>query len=227
VRLLLVEDERRLAMRLARGLREEGFAVDHAENLTRGRDLGIVGDYDIALLDLNLPDGSGLDLLREWRAEGKALPVLVLTARDQLEDKVSGLDAGADDYLTKPFEFAELLARLRSLLRRRAVPPRATIDAGAIHLDRGARRASVGGAPLALTVKEFSLLEHFLLHPSTLVSRDSLAEHLWDESYEARSNVIDVLVSRVRRKLEGAGEKNRLRAVAGAGWIFDAPENAR
>jgi DNA-binding response OmpR family regulator len=222
VRLLIVEDERRLGARLAQGLREDGFAVDLAHDLASARDLAIVGAHDLVLLDLNLPDGSGLDLLREWRDEGKIAPVLVLTSRDTLEDKVAGLDAGADDYLTKPFELAELLARVRALLRRRAVPPRSVLEAGALRLDRDARRATVRGEALPLTLKELALLEQFLLRPGVAVSRETLAEHVWDESYEARSNVIDVLVGRLRRKLDAAQAAARLRAVVGVGWALDA-----
>jgi DNA-binding response OmpR family regulator len=222
VRLLIVEDERRLGARLAQGLREDGFAVDLAHDLASARDLAIVGAHDMVLLDLNLPDGSGLDLLREWRDEGKIAPVLVLTSRDTLEDKVAGLDAGADDYLTKPFELAELLARVRALLRRRAVPPRSVLEAGALRLDRDARRATVRGEALPLTLKELALLEQFLLRPGVAVSRETLAEHVWDESYEARSNVIDVLVGRLRRKLDAAQAAARLRAVVGVGWALDA-----
>ena len=223
MRLLLVEDERRLGAHLARGLREEGFAVDHRETVESARDAAIAGDYDLALIDLQLPDGSGLDLLREWREESRLLPVLVLTARDRLEDKIAGLDAGADDYLTKPFEFEELVARVRALLRRRATPPRQFLVAGRVRMDRGARIVTVGETPLPLTAKEYALLEQFLLRPGDAVSRESLAEHVWDESYEARSNVIDVLVGRLRRKLETAGEAGRLRAVTGVGWAYDSP----
>ena len=224
MRLLLIEDERRLGAHLARGLREEGFAVDHHETVTAARDAAIVGDYDLALVDLQLPDGSGLDLIREWREEGKILPLLVLTSRDRLEDKIEGLDAGADDYVTKPFEFEELLARVRALLRRRATPPKPILTSGGICLDRGARTVTAGETPLILTAKEFALLEHFLLHEGNVVSREELAEHVWDDGYEARSNVIDVLVSRLRKKLDVAGEGGRLRTVTGTGWALSAPE---
>jgi len=218
MRLLVVEDERRLAERLARGLREEGFAVDLAADLTSARERAIENDYDLVLLDLKLPDGTGLDLIRTWRSEGFSTPILVLTARDRLEEKVTGLDAGADDYLTKPFEFEEVLARCRALLRRRPDPPRQVLELGALRLDRAARRATQGGRELELTPKELALLEHFLLHAGAAVSREMLAEHVWDSSYEARSNVIDVLVGRLRRKLEADGTPRHLRSVPGIGW---------
>jgi DNA-binding response OmpR family regulator len=224
MRLLLVEDERRLGARIAQGLREEGYAIDVAEDIAAARDAALAGEHDLILLDLALPDGSGLDLLREWRQEGRPTPILILTSRDRVEDKVEGLGAGADDYLTKPFEFAELTARVGALLRRRATPPRAVIESGRIRLDRDAHRATVGGIELALTHKELALLEQFLLLEGRAVSREVLAEHVWDENYEARSNVIDVLVSRLRRKLDAAGETQRLRTVAGVGWLLAPPE---
>jgi len=220
VRLLVVEDERRLAERVARGLREEGFAVDVAGDLATARDRAIESEYDLALLDLVLPDGSGLELLAEWREEGRTTPVLVLTAQDRLEHKVAGLDAGADDYLTKPFEFDELLARVRALLRRRAAPPRPLLELADLRVDRAARSAERGGARLELTPKEYALLEYLLLHAGAAVSREAIAEHVWDAGYEARSNVIDVIVGRLRRKLERAGGPKLLHSVAGVGWTM-------
>jgi len=220
VRLLIVEDERRLAERLAKGLREEGFAVDLAGGIATARDRALEFEYDLVLLDLKLGDGSGLDLLREWRDEGNGVPVLVLTARDRLEEKVAGLDAGADDYLTKPFELDELLARIRALLRRRAAPPKEVVRLGDLMLDRTARRAQRGAVELALTPKEFALLEYFLLHTDVALSRERIAEHVWDSTYEARSNVIDVIVGRLRRKLEADGRERLLHAVPGVGWML-------
>ncbi|GMU65993.1 MAG: DNA-binding response regulator [Acidobacteriota bacterium] len=226
MRLLVVEDERRLADRVARGLREEGFAVDVAGDLAAARDRAIESDYDLAVLDLLLPDGSGLDLLAEWRQEGKSTPVLVLTAQDRVEHKVAGLDAGADDYLTKPFEFEELLARVRALLRRRAAPPRPVLELADLRLDRAARVAERNGERLDLTPKELALLEYLLLHAGAAVSREAIAEHVWDAGYEARSNVIDVIVGRLRRKLERAGGEKLLHSVAGVGWTMRAVEEA-
>ncbi|HEX6202398.1 MAG TPA: response regulator transcription factor [Thermoanaerobaculia bacterium] len=226
MRLLLVEDERRLAEHLARGLREEGYAVDRAGTCARAAELTIENPYDLAVLDLILPDGSGLDLLGRWRREGFAAPVLVLTARDRLEEKVAGLDAGADDYLTKPFEFGELLARVRALLRRRETPPRDLLVLGGLSLDRTARRVEREGRPIELTAKELALLEFFLLHPGAVLSRETIAEHVWDAAYEARSNVIDVIVGRLRRKL-GDGSGVRLDTVAGVGYALRAGAEAR
>jgi two-component system copper resistance phosphate regulon response regulator CusR len=225
MRLLLVEDECRLAQRVAQGLREEAFAVDLAATVSEGRDLAIASPYDLVLLDLGLPDGSGLDLLHEWRAEGMGAPVLVLTARDRTDEKVAGLDAGADDYLTKPFEFEELLARIRALLRRPTAPPQSVVRLEDLVLDRNARSAARGSRTLDLTPKELALLEHFLLHAGVALSRESIAEHVWDSSYEAKSNVIDVIVSRLRKKLEASGEPRLLHAAPGVGWVLRAPRS--
>ena len=219
MRLLLVEDERRLAEHLARGLREEGYAVDRAGTRAQAEELTAGNDYDLVVLDLMLPDGSGLDLLRAWRRDGVAVPVLVLTARDRVEEKVTGLDAGADDYLTKPFDLDELLARIRSLLRRREAPPRDRLVAGSLVLDRTARRADVAGRALDLTAKELALLEYFLLHRDVVLSRARIAEHVWDAAYEARSNVIDVMVGRLRRKL-GSAAGTALETVPGVGYVL-------
>ncbi len=219
MRLLLVEDERRLADRLARGLREEGFAVDCAATGRAAREQAAGAEYDLILLDLGLPDHSGLDLLRGWRREGMEAPVLILTARDLVEEKVEGLNAGADDYLTKPFAFEEVLARVRALLRRRAAPPRSVLEAGGLRLDRDAGRAERGDEALDLTPRELALLEYFMLHPGVVLSRDRIAEHVWDQAYEARSNTIDVIVARLRRKIE-VGEERKIHSVPGVGYVL-------
>jgi DNA-binding response OmpR family regulator len=219
MRLLLVEDERRLADRLARGLREEGFAVDCAASCAEAREDAVATTYDLVLLDLGLPDCSGTELLRRWRREGFAAPVLILTARDLVEEKVEGLNAGADDYLTKPFAFEEVLARVNALLRRRAAPPRSVLGFGDLTLDRDGRRVEKKGVPLDLTPKELALLEYFMLHPGIVLSRGEIAEHVWDEAYEARSNTIDVIIARLRRKIEG-GEGRLIQAVPGVGYVL-------
>lgn len=186
-------------------------------------------ELDLVILDVTLPDGTGFDLLREWRSAGVATPVLLLTARDSLADKVLGLDLGADDYLTKPFAFEELLARARSLLRRRGSPPVAELEAGTLVLDRNARRARVGSRPLDLTARELGLLEFLLERRGRVVDRLAIAEHVWDESYEADSNVIDVLISRLRRKIREAGGGEPIATVKGLGYMlggagYEGPE---
>lgn len=223
MRLLIVEDEPALARHLLRGLREEGYAVDLAETLESASELSFATEYDLAVLDLMLPDGSGLDLLKLWRENAKHLPVLVLTARDTTEDKVIGLDAGADDYLTKPFRFEELLARIRSLLRRRAEPISRKLVFGELSLDRDAMVAEVHGQLLQLTAKELALLEYFLLHPRRVLSRAAIAEHVWDDGWDADSNVIDVLIGRLRKKIRAAGGRNLLQTVKGLGYALREP----
>ena len=218
--MLVVEDEHRLADRLARGLREEGFAVDVAQTMTLARDLASGADYDLVLLDLKMPDGFGLELLAEWRGDGFTAPVLVLTAKDLLEDKVRGLKAGADDYLTKPFSFAELLARIQALLRRSAAPPRSVLAVSDLRLDRTGHRAERAGRMIELTAKEFALLEFFALHAGQVLSRATIAEHVWDSAYDAQSNVIDVIVSRLRRKLEVDGASRLIHTVGGVGYTL-------
>jgi DNA-binding response OmpR family regulator len=220
MRLLLVEDEPPLARHLARGLREEGYAVDVAGTAGAADDLASSHDYDLVLLDLRLPDRSGLDLLGHWRAQAQNVPVLVLSARDTVDDKVGGLDAGADDYLTKPFAFAELLARLRSLLRRPESPPQSDLRFADLTLSRAVRSAERAGRPLALTTKEFALLEYFMLHPGTALSRAVIAEHVWDVGFEARTNVIDVIVGRLRRKLEADGNGRLIHTLKGFGYAL-------
>ena len=220
MRLLLVEDERRLAEWLARGLREEGLAVDVAEGLATARSLAERGQHDVAILDVMLPDGSGLSLLREWRKAGRDLPVLLLTAKDLVDDKVNGLRAGADDYVTKPFAFSELLARVQALLRRRAAPPRQVLEFADVRLDRDARCAWRGGHALDLSPKELALLEYLMLNVGRVLSRARIAEHVWDAAYEARSNTIDVIVARLRRKLERNHAKRLIYAEHGTGYVL-------
>ena len=192
--------------------------MDCAPSCVTAREHAAGTEYDLVLLDLGLPDCSGIQLLRHWRGEGFAAPVLILTARDLVEEKVEGLNAGADDYLTKPFAFEEVLARVRALLRRRAAPPRSVLSFAGLTLDRDGRRAEKDGAPLDLTPRELSLLEYFMLHPSVVLSRSRIAEHVGDEAYEARSNTIDVIVARLRRKIEDG--KRLLHAVPGVGYVL-------
>ena len=225
MRLLLVEDEPMLARHVGRGLREEGFAVDWAPDGRSAEDLLLGNPYDAVVLDLVLPDRSGLELLEAWRRDGLAAPVLVLTARNRLADKIEGLSLGADDYLTKPFEFAELLARVRVLLRRRGTAPVRWLEAHDVRLDREGPTVERSGAPISLTAKEKGILELMLLHPNATLSRSQIAERVWDETYEARSNSVDVLVSRLRRKLEASGGRRLIHTVHGIGYSLRPPSD--
>jgi DNA-binding response OmpR family regulator len=220
MRLLLVEDEALLARRLRKGLQEEAFAVDHASTGAEARDLVQGTAYDLIILDLMLPDASGVDLLAGWRADGVETPVLILTARDRLDDKLRGFEAGADDYLTKPFAFEELLARAHSLLRRRQAPPADVLTFADVRLDRARREVQRNGRLLHLTPKELALLEYLMLHPGHVLDRLTLSEHVWDAGYDARSNVLDVIVGRLRRKLEAEGETQVLHTVKGVGYVL-------
>ncbi len=226
VRLLLVEDDASLAKVMVRGLSEEGHAVDHASTVAGASDAMAVNDYDLLVLDLGLPDGDGVDLCRSVRDSGVGLPILMLTARDGLSDKVAGLDAGADDYLTKPFAYPELAARVRALLRRPkdAISPiLATAD---IKLDPAAHTVWRGAIMVPLTPREFSLLEYLLRHPDQVCRREDLLEHVWDANYDGLSNVVDVHIANLRRKLELPGSQDPIETVRGVGYRINSDETA-
>lgn len=219
MRVLVVEDEPVTVDILMRRLRKASYAVDAATTCLEATDLAIENEYDAVVLDLELPDGFGLDLLKQWRQEGFHSPTLILSARGSVTDKVDGLDAGADDYLAKPFDSQELLARLRSLLRRRDAELVQSLTFADLSLERRILRVRRAGVPIEVTAREFALLEFFLLHPEVVLSRTQIAEHVWDDRYEARSNVIDVLIGRLRRKLEAHGER-LIHTVKGLGYVL-------
>jgi DNA-binding response OmpR family regulator len=220
MRLLLVEDDDSLAKALRRGLVAKGFAVDHADTAEFAAVLVGENSYDLVVLDLALPGVDGLSFLDALRARRSAVPVLILTARGSVEDRVKGLDRGADDYLRKPFAFSELVARIRALLRRGESLAPAVLRVGDVELDTRRFEVRHAGAPVTLTAKEFAILEYLLRHAGELVTRSMLLEHCWDESYEGLSNLVDVHVSRLRRKLESAGAAAPLRSIRGAGYVF-------
>ena len=221
LRILIVEDDKKVASFLQKGLREEGYTVDVSHDGSDGLLKARVHEYDLLVLDVMLPGKTGLEVVRELRASESAVPVLMLTARDDRRDVVMGLDAGADDYLTKPFGLDELLARVRALLRRggAARPDRLLYDD--VELDRLAHRATRRGNRLDLTPKEFQLLEFFLLNPERVVRRTELLEKVWDLSFDPMSNVVDVHVGHLRRKLRGAGEGPLVHTVRGVGYVLD------
>lgn len=218
MRILVVEDEEVLADALVEGLRDESYAVDLARRGTEAEEQMAVNAYDLVILDWTIPAPSGIELLRRWRAAGNDTPVLMLTGRADLADRVGGLDTGADDYLTKPFAFDELLARSRSLLRRRARPLVASLSAADVEMDRGAHTVRVAGEPIELSPKEFAVLEYLLARKGQVVSRTELAEHVWDDSFDAMSNVVDVILYRLRRKIDGDREEKLLQTLKGVGY---------
>ncbi|MEA2694067.1 MAG: hypothetical protein QOJ16_3454 [Acidobacteriota bacterium] len=218
MRILVVEDEEVLADALAEGLRDESYAVDVARRGVEAEEQMAVNAYDLVILDWTIPAPSGIELLRRWRAEGNDTPVLMLTGRAGVADRVGGLDTGADDYLTKPFAFDELLARARSLLRRRARPLVPALSADDVEMDRSAHAVRVAGEPVELSPKEFAVLEYLLARKGQVVSRTELAEHVWDDSFDAMSNVVDVILYRLRRKIDGDREEKLLQTLKGVGY---------
>jgi len=219
MRILLVEDEPTAARFIAKGLREATYAVDVARDGVSAAEQCHQYDYDAVVLDVMLPGRDGLSVCRELRAAGSDVPVLMLTARDAVEARVQGLDAGADDYLTKPFDFRELLARLRALTRRERRPLAAErIAVGAIEIDVPGRRVYRSGVEVALTSREYALLEYLARHAGKVVGRADIAEHVWDEHYDAFSNVVDVYVQRLRRKLDPPDGPSLIRTRRGQGY---------
>jgi len=218
MRFLIVEDEVKMAGLIRRGLLEEGHVADIA---TGGEDalwMGRATPYDAIVLDVMLPGAGGFEVCRELRASGVWTPVLMLTARDAVADRVAGLDAGADDYLTKPFSFAELLARLRALARRGGAERPSVLEVGDLRLDPATRQVWRGEAEIELSAKEFGLLEVFMRRPGQVLSRFDLLEHAWDYSYEHRSNVVDVYVRYLREKIDRPFSRRSLETVRGAGY---------
>src|SRR2546421_8400207 len=220
MRLLLVEDDPRIARFVAKGLREQAYAVDIA---TTGDDAlyqADINSYDLVILDVMIPGPDGFEVCRELRRAGQSVPILMLTARDTVEDRITGLDHGADDYLTKPFEFRELLARLRALLRRSAEIRPAQIVVADLTLDTGAQSVSRAGRSIPLTTKEYALLEFLARNVGRVIGRAEIAEHVWDETFDPFSNLIEVYVNRIRRKIDSGTGKPLLHTRRGAGYFF-------
>ena len=220
MRILLVEDDRKVASFIRRGLTEEGYAVDVIHDGENGLAMGLDRLHDIIVLDVMLPHKPGFQVLRELRQAKVTTPVLLLTARDAVEDKVQGLDAGADDYLTKPFAFAELLARVRALLRRAKTAETPVLRVADLTLDPATRTVKRGQEAIPLTNREFALLEYFLRNPGRVLTRTMIAEHIWDYSFDAGTNVIDVYVNYLRKKIDAGRESKLIHTVRGVGYVL-------
>ena len=218
MKILIVEDQRKVGNFVEKALAEQNYTARVAISCAAARDALAESPYDVVVLDLGLPDGDGLELLREWRESGFDLPILILSARDAVEDRISGLNLGADDYLPKPFSVDELIARIRSLLRRHSPSKTTVLLHGPIRLDLVSHMVTCDGKKVDLTNREFSLLELFLQNPSRLLTRTFIAEKVWEASYELETNLIDVYVRRLRRKLETSPDRPLIKTVRGSGY---------
>ena len=222
MRILIVEDNPRISGFLRKGLEEEGYVVASSGHGDEAFDLAREGGFDAAVVDVMLPGRSGIDLVRDLREEGSDVPILLLTALGRSEEKVRGLDAGADDYLTKPFDFSELSARLRALLRRASGTPAPTLRAGPLELDPRLRQVTLQGAQVQLTPKEYSLLEYLLRNPGRPLSRAMIMEHVWGIRFDPGTNVVDVFINALRNKLDPG--HTLIRTVRGVGYMLAEPE---
>ena len=219
MKILIVEDERKVGQFVTKALQEQSYTTNLVGTLAAARNALAESPYDVIVLDLSLPDGDGLDMLEEWRSVGFNEPVLILSARDAVSDRIRGLNLGADDYLPKPFNMEELIARLRSLLRRRNDGPRVTLlERNGMELDILARKVHVNAMEVELTNREMALLELFMQNAGRTLTRTLIAEKIWEASYDMETNVIDVYVRRLRRKLERNGDEPRFKTVRGSGY---------
>jgi len=223
MRVLVVEDSRRLAGIIRRGLLEEGYAVDNAYDGEEAEYMAETTPFDVIILDIMLPKKDGLAVCRDLRGKAVNAPILMLTAKDSVEDKVIGLDSGADDYLVKPFAFSELLARIRALLRREVLPKTQRFQVGPLTLDTQSREVLRDDGRLDLTAKEYAILEYFMRRPNAVVTRTMLAESVWDYEFDGLSNVIDVYVRRLRQKIDRDGQASMIQTVRGAGYRLRVP----
>lgn len=226
MRILLVEDDPKIRAVVCQALREECYAVDAVHDGERAEELAFVNDYDAVILDLMLPGKDGLEVCRGLREYGSTVPVLVLTARDALRDRIAGLDSGADDYLVKPFHVEELLARLRALLRRQAPVKMTRLGIGDMTVDTVRQTVTRAGDEIDLTHTEYAILEYMARHAGEVVGRGALMEHVWDENYDGLSNIVDVYIRRLRAKLDDGREQRLLETVRGAGYRLRAPDHA-
>ena len=220
MRILLVEDERKLSSVIKKGLKEVHYAVDLADNGDDALFLAQSNPYDLIILDIMLPGKDGISICRQLRKDKNSTPILMLTARDDVEDKISGLDSGADDYLTKPFSFPEFLARVRALLRRKNTEKSTRLKVADLELDQLTRKAYRAGKEIELTATEYSLLEYLMLNAGQVVTRTMISEHVWNDDFDAFSNVINVYINYLRKKVDQAEEKQLIHSLRGVGYIL-------
>ena len=225
MRVLVVEDEQKIADFIRKGLSEQGYAVDVAYDGDEAVDWPAVAEFDVIILDVMLPVRDGIEVCSVLRQRGMRTPILMLTAKDAVEDRVRGLDSGADDYLVKPFAFAELLARLRALTRRQPAVLGAVLQVGDLVLDTATRKVTRGGTPLDLTSKEYAILEHLMRHPNQVLTRTMIAEHVWNYDFDNASNVIDVHIRNLRRKIDDRLPTKLIQTVRGAGYRLSARQS--
>jgi DNA-binding response OmpR family regulator len=226
MRILVVEDDEDVANFVRRGLSEESYAVDVARRGTDAVDLAASAAYDAIVLDVTIPSPDGLEVCRSLRAQGSRVPILMLTARGSVDDKIAGLDAGADDYLAKPFEFRELLARLRALLRRGGATIAPLLTAGTLEIDTRSHRVSIADNALTLTTKEYAVIEYLTRNAGRIVTREEIAEHVWNEEFDPFTNVIEVYINRLRRNIEKVSREKIIQTVRGAGYMLVPPTAA-
>lgn len=226
VRILLVEDDTRVAGFVSKGLREQAYAVDIAHDGEEALYLASVNEYDLIILDVMLPVKDGHTVCRELRSGGTRVPILMLTARGSVDDRVEGLDCGADDYVTKPFDFKELLARLRALLRRAAVFRPPVVEVGDLTMNTANHAVMRGGRTISLTAKEYALLEFLILNEGRVVGREQIAQHVWDENFDPFSNVIDVYIKRLRAKIDAGSARRLIHTRRGEGYLLASAKGA-
>ena len=222
MRILIIEDEKKIAEFIRRGLKEENYAADKALTGPEGLQLALENPYDLLILDLMLPGLDGLSLCARLREEGFLKPILMLTAKDRVEDKVKGLDSGANDYLTKPFAFEELLARVRVLLRKSPAEPATLLKAGDLEMDLLSHKVKRGAQEITLSSKEFALLEYLIRNEGAIVTRTMIAEHVWDINFDTDTNVIDVFINHLRKKIDQESSKKLIHTIRGKGYTLKA-----
>ena len=227
MRVLVVEDEQKINRTVCQALREEAYAVDSAKDGEEGEELALVNQYDLIILDLLLPKKTGMVLCRGLREQGVTTPILMLTAKDTVEDRVQGLDSGADDYLVKPFNMNELLARVRALLRRETTIKSTRLQVADLLVDTSSHRVSRAGAAIELTSKEYAMLEYFMRNQDQVLTRTMISEHVWDDQFDSLSNIIDVYIRRLRRKIDEGFTPRLLHTIRGSGYLLGIlPEDA-